>query len=513
MFIQQYAFADRLLKMIFVRRTLLISVCVLSLAACGSDSGNIDDVGGNVIEENSASPDTNTGGVDNTADTGTEANGTDISDADTTMNVDADNTDTDIITVDDTTDVEGGTTIPVTGNALTRRLTLNDNQQELNADVSKSSLFAVSNDSRYLLFSTAATNVLATGDPEDSFLDVYLRDTVAGSVTKVSRAMSGSSNDGNSLSEGISDDGRYSVFTSGSQGIHPGANGSIQVYLYDALSQSSTLISSTPTGDAGRGNSDNPFISANGDTVVFTSQAQNINDAFSGRSATIFAYDVASATISEVVPVAQSDNPDFVRAVDVSRDARYVVYRSGINTNNALYSVIDRTTNMITPVPDDINSDFGLRISDSGRYLVAQNSGSEERPVLWIDLQQNVSVALGLDVLVPNPVGPEFNQRAMPEEISNDGQTILYNGILFDGPLPATSENRHWNVYAISITELEAVLVSRGLDQFGGDRESTFSQFSNNEQSIVYHSFAGNLVSEDNNFSGDVFITPLMFEE
>ena len=162
------------LEMKFFRRTLLISVCVFSLVACGSDNGDINDIGGDVIEENGASPDTNTGAVDSTTDADTEANGADITDVDTTMNVDADNTDTDIITVDDTTDVDSGTTNPVMGNAVTRRLTLNDNQQELNADVSKSSLFAISNDSRYLLFSTAATNVVATDDSEDSFLDVYL---------------------------------------------------------------------------------------------------------------------------------------------------------------------------------------------------------------------------------------------------------------------------------------------------------------------------------------------------
>ena len=145
--------------------------------------------------------------------------------------------------------------------------------------------------------------------------------------------------------------------------------------------------------------------------------------------------------------------------------------------------------------------------------MVAQNGASDERPILWIDLQQNIMIAPDLDSLVPNRAGPEFRQIAVPEEISDDGQTILYYGILFDGELPGTSDNRLWDVYALDITTREVVLVSQGIDQAGGNRESNFPQFSNNEQSVVYHSFAGNLVEGDSNFSGDIFISPLVLEK
>ena len=163
---------------------------------------------------------------------------------------------------------------------------------------------------------------------------------------------------------------------------------------------------------------------------------------------------MATGTLSEVVLDAQVNSPAFVRAIDVSRDARFVLYRSSL-TDNAVYFVIDRTTNDQTPILEDINSDFGLKISESGRYVVAQNGASDERPILWIDLQQNIMIAPDLDSLVPNRAGPEFRQIAVPEEISDDGQTILYYGILFDGELPGTSDNRLWDVYApVSYTHL-----------------------------------------------------------
>jgi len=457
-----------------ISRTVLTSMCTFLLVACSSNGSDID------VEEVTAGNDTPTDIISDTDD----------------------DTEHEIIEISDPVIVDSGT----------QRLTFNDNQQELNADISTSSQFAITNDNRYLLFSTTASNVLATGDSADSFTDVYLRDTVAGSVTKISQAIADRSNDGRSLSEDISDDGRYSVFTGFSTGIHPEANGSNQVYLYDALSQSSTLISRTPTGDAGRGNSDKPFITANGDTIVFTSRAQNINRAFSGRTASIFTYDVATGITTELELEPLANNLPFVTGIDVSPDARFILFKT-ISGNTPHYFVIDRTTNNLTAVPDDITSEFGLRISDNGRYLIAQNSDSTERPVVWIDLQQNIRVEPDIDTLVPNWAGPEFRQTASPEEISADGQTILYYGVLFDGQSPVTSDNVYWNIYALDITQRDAVLVSRGIDQNGGNNRSIYPQFSNNEQSIVYYSDASNLVAGDNNFHSDVFTTSLQYEK
>jgi len=421
-----------------IKSTLVASVCSLFLFACGSDS--------------SPNPETQSPVENVPVDTsGNEGSVVEegLPDSSETENGSANEGITEEGVANEASANQGG----AVSDAGNRRLTLTDSQQQLNADVSPSSVFAITDDNRYLLFSTSATNALATGDIEDSYVDVYLRDTVAGSVTKVSQAIEGSSNDGNSLSEGISADGRYSVITSFSKGIHPDANGSKQVYLYDALSQATTLISRAPAGDVGRGNSSNPFISANGATVLFNSRAQNINDAFSGRSVSIFIYDVASGVITELMPESSSNLPAFISAVDITSDARFVLFATDVN-NDTQYVVLDRDTNNVTTISDDISSSFGLRISDSGRYVVAQNGASTERPIVRIDLQQDIKVELGLDTLVPNWAGAEFRQIASPGDISKDGQTITYYGILFDGQVPATSNNSYWNVYALNLVKV-----------------------------------------------------------
>ena len=137
---------------------------------------------------------------------------------------------------------------------------------------------------------------------------------------------------------------------------------------------------------------------------------------------------------------------------------------------------------------------------------------SSDRPVVYIDMQQNSRVEPGLDSLVPNFAGPEFSSSALPVVISADGQTILYTGTLFDGPLVATSDNTHQNVYAIDISERAAALVSRGTNQTGRNSRSIFPRFSNNDQSVVYFSDASNLIEGDNNLRSDIFITPLQSE-
>ena len=497
-----------------IQTTLLVSICTVLLVACGGDSSS----GGaaEVAEDSSTSSDTNTSEGE-----GEEENGTSTD----TSNGEGDGADENNIpadTISNSGDSEGAVdeNIVVIDPNRTQRLTFNDNQQELNADVSTSSVFAITNDSRYLLFSTAATNVLETGDSEDTVIDVYLRDTLAGSITKVSKAIDGRSNDNRSLGQDISDDGRYSVFTSGSTALNLDANGSTQIYLYDALSQSNTIISRTPSGDVGTGNSTNPLITANGDTVIFNSRAQNLRNEFSSRATSTFIYDVGIGTITELLPESQVTNIannmatyPFVTTIDISADGRFVLFETRSN-NDTVYFVVDRTSGDLTKLPEGITSSatFGMKISDTGRYVVGRNGDSTERPIVWIDLQQNIKIEFGLDTLVPNWAGPDFSQIASPEEISADGQTILYYGVLHDGPLPATSDNSYWNVYALDISELEAVLVSRGIDQSSGNRPSNFPRFANNKQSIVYHSDASNLVEDDTNFRGDIFSTPLQSE-
>ena len=79
----------------------------------------------------------------------------------------------------------------------------------------------ISGSGRYVAFTSLASN-LVLGDVDNDFYDIYLRDRVTNAVTLVSVAASGGPSDGSSFGSGVSDDGRYVVFESEATNIIAG---------------------------------------------------------------------------------------------------------------------------------------------------------------------------------------------------------------------------------------------------------------------------------------------------
>ncbi len=140
----------------------------------------------------------------------------------------------------------------------------------------------ISADGRYVLFRDGVEDL---EDPADSHepgtRTVYVRDVQAGTTTAVSRAsgadgeLAGESSSGNS----ISPNGRYVAFESSATNLIAGmeSNTVSQVYLRDLQTNTTTLLSRTPTGEPGNGSSEEPIlIGDEGCHVAFSSQATNL---------------------------------------------------------------------------------------------------------------------------------------------------------------------------------------------------------------------------------------------
>lgn len=84
----------------------------------------------------------------------------------------------------------------------------------------------------------------------------------------------------------VSTDGQSIVFVS------EDASQSDQVYLWNVTANSFKLVSSTPQGTPGNGDSRNPQISDNGRTVVFDTRATNLGGSPAARTTSVYAYDV-----------------------------------------------------------------------------------------------------------------------------------------------------------------------------------------------------------------------------
>jgi hypothetical protein len=118
-------------------------------------------------------------------------------------------------------------------------------------------LLAISRDGRYVVFSDLAEDLEDLGGAHaEANETIYVRDLDEGTTTAVDRASGpeGALADAGAEEGAISADGRYVLFTSASTNLDPEANGVYQVYRRDLASGQTLLVSrSAPTGLAPSG--------------------------------------------------------------------------------------------------------------------------------------------------------------------------------------------------------------------------------------------------------------------
>jgi hypothetical protein len=142
---------------------------------------------------------------------------------------------------------------------------------------------AISDDGQYVVFAADANDLEdpAGAHTKTSIETVYVRDMDTGTTTAVSRANGATGEIANQESQAysISPDGRYVPFVSRATNLVPGTESNIyqQVYLRDLQTDTTTLVSQVPNGEAGEGRSENPVIvGEDGCDVEFNSEAGNL---------------------------------------------------------------------------------------------------------------------------------------------------------------------------------------------------------------------------------------------
>ncbi|MFJ7909199.1 hypothetical protein [Kitasatospora sp. NPDC096204] len=161
-------------------------------------------------------------------------------------------------------------------NGHIERASVADDGSPLNAPTTEAS---ISGDSRYVAFSTAATNVVPGQVQHAS--DVFVRDRWTGRTELVTAAALPSTDDQSrygALSPSISRDGRYVAYVSNRSDLAPGVlrRGRNNVYITDRWTHTSRLVTVGADGEGANNNSFEPTISADGSTVGFTSRAGNL---------------------------------------------------------------------------------------------------------------------------------------------------------------------------------------------------------------------------------------------
>ena len=189
---------------------------------------------------------------------------------------------------------------------------------------------AISDDGRYVLFQSLATN-LVPGDTNGAS-DVFLRDTLTNTTTRIPVASDGTQGNADAITApDMSADGRYVVFSSLASNLVPGdTNGRNDVFLRDTHTHTTTRISIASDGTQGnRASGNSPVISADGRYVAFDSFASNLVPGDTNGTIDTFIRDTWSGTTSRIsVASAGTQANGLSNNPNISPDGRFVVFES-----------------------------------------------------------------------------------------------------------------------------------------------------------------------------------------
>jgi Tol biopolymer transport system component len=192
----------------------------------------------------------------------------------------------------------------------------------------------VSDDGRYVVFESRATDLVPGADANGTGVDIYLHDAADGSVRRVSVGTGGvQPAEGDSMAPAISGDGRAVAFTSSAplDGRRPSAGPARRhVFLRELETGTVVRVSATRGGGIANGASYQPAISADGRRVAFVSTATDLNDdARAAAREHVYLYDRQATRLRLLTRSAAGGTADGgSRLPALSGNGRYVVFSS-----------------------------------------------------------------------------------------------------------------------------------------------------------------------------------------
>ncbi|MEM1449006.1 MAG: hypothetical protein AAGI22_07820 [Planctomycetota bacterium] len=245
---------------------------------------------------------------------------------------------------------------------------------------------SVSDSGRFVAFTSEATNLVA-GDTNNE-QDVFLRDREAGTTVRCSVGGSGQQGNGRCENVTVSNDGRFVAYSSRSTNLVPGdTNATWDIFLWDATTGTSSLLSRGMGGSPGNGESYWPSMDEDGDRIVFESEATDLVPGDANGFQDIFVYRRTTDSIA-IVSVADNEDPATgdSSTPSISRDGRLVAFASRSrfdpldpNTLTDVYvrDLVADTTELTPSQSGGFNVDLTEpSISTGGRYVAFQSRAS-----------------------------------------------------------------------------------------------------------------------------------------
>lgn len=209
----------------------------------------------------------------------------------------------------------------------------------------------ISNDGRFVAFVSEADNLVPNDNnnlPDVFLYDRNLQETIRISTNKVNDQL-GESN-GASTHPSISANGQFVVFQSDANNlIQNDMNDAVDIFLYHVATEHIELVSVSWEGGLAAGSSGNPDISSNGRWIAFSSEADNLVPYDTNNVTDVFIYDT-----------------DTGRTVRVSvnnegQEGNHVSHSPAISADGSRIAFVSLASNL---VPNDSNERWDIFVRD-----------------------------------------------------------------------------------------------------------------------------------------------------
>lgn len=326
-------------------------------------------------------------------------------------------------------------------NGSTTRLDVNANGQTSNSTQNVAE--SISSDGRHVVYTSAGTNL----DPADTDgnPDIYLYDTQLLTRTLISKNASNIKSNGPNIAPTLSTDGRYVTFASTATNYVSGVTNSFQnIYTKDLISGSVTRVSLSTGGAEPDNDSFTPSNSNDGRYVTFGSRATNlvINDTNGVQD--VFLRDTQLGTTVKISNGSLGENPqsNIMSGRAMSGDGRYIVFASeasnvvpgDLNSKQDVF-MFDRDTTIITMLSGSgenqaNNHNSNATITNDGSAVAFTSTATNLVPGhtgLYSDVLRWRKATNTLDVISTGSAGEPANDHSGLAGLSSDGHHVIFN--------------------------------------------------------------------------------------
>ena len=262
----------------------------------------------------------------------------------------------------------------------------------------------LSADGNAVAFTSLADNLLGQDDPQTGNLtgniqQVYVKALAddaatglhAGQVVLLSGRPGGVVGDANSEQASLSANGRFAVFASNADNLAPdnlapGATlpaDTTQIYLEDLATGAISLVSQTAAGVVADGSAADPFISADGSTVLFDDTADNLAPNTTDTGNQVYAARLTNGTVASLTLVSEpgaipGNGSSF--AGGLSADGGTIVFES--SASNLVSGAAEQFGDNIyvTTLPQGVATTLHWAADASGLWQTAANWAPAQVP-------------------------------------------------------------------------------------------------------------------------------------